>query len=143
LAESFDPKILKNVIYVADSALVTADNLQRIDKHHLKLISRLFGNFSQEKELKAKAWENEAAFQALGCFSDQKDAASYRVQEFKEELYGKRYRFLVVYSTKLDGRKTKSLQKRFGSSGKRDAKTNLKAGKAIFYLLGIIYGIQL
>lgn len=132
LAESLDPKLLQNVIYVADSALVTKDNLKRIGKHRLKFISRLPGNFSLEKGLKAKAWENEAAFQTLGCFSDKKDAASYRVQEFKEKLYGKHYRFLVVHSTKLDGRKTRSLQKDLARREKELQKAILQLEKQVF-----------
>ncbi len=132
LAQSLDPKLLQNVIYVADSALVTEDNLKRIGKHGLRFISRLPGNFSLEKELKAKAWENEALFQALGRFSDKKDAASYRVQEFKEELYGKLYRFLVVHSTKLDGRKTRSLQKDLERREKELQKAILQLEKQVF-----------
>jgi len=38
--------------------------------------------------------------------------------ELQEELYGKCYRFLVVHSTKLDRRKTKSLQKDLSSREK-------------------------
>lgn len=37
---------------VADSSLITEDNLQQIDKYDLKFISRLPGNFALEKELK-------------------------------------------------------------------------------------------
>lgn len=111
LAKMFDPETLQKVIYIADSALITEDNLTRMAKHSLSFISRLPGNFSLEKALKEKSWENESDFQELGRYTDKKDAASYRFQEFREELCGKKYRFLVVHSTKLDGRKTKSLQK--------------------------------
>lgn len=111
LAENFDPDTLKNIIYVADSSLVTENNLMQIDKHKLKFISRLPGNFSLEKEIKARAWK-EDSFIELGTFSDKKDAAVYRVQEFTEELCGKSYRFLVMHSSKLDGRKTRSLEKK-------------------------------
>ena len=132
LAQSLNPKIFKDVIYIADSALITEDNLKRMGKHHLKFISRLPGNFKLEKELKAKAWENEAAFQPLGCFSDKKDAASYSVQEFKAELHGKPYRFLVVHSTKLDGRKTRSLQKDLVQREKELQKAILQLEKQVF-----------
>ncbi len=57
LVKTLKPGILKDIIYVADSSLITEDNLQQIDKYDLKFISRLPGNFALEKELKNKAWE--------------------------------------------------------------------------------------
>lgn len=132
LAESLEPEVLQRVIYIADSALITEHNLKLMDKHHLQFISRLPGNFNLEKELKKKAWEKEEAFEELGRFSAKKDAASYRVQEFKDELYGKGYRFLVVHSTKLDGRKTKSLQKELSRREKELQKQISQLEKQIF-----------
>lgn len=110
LAQTLDKDVLKNVTYVADSALVNKDNLQQIEKYGLRFISRLPGNFSLENKLKEKAWES-GKFKELGRFSEKKDAAFYKFQEFQEELYGRLYRFLVVHSSKLDGRKAKSLEK--------------------------------
>ncbi len=90
------------------------------------------GNFGLEKALKEKAWEKEGEFKELGRFSDKKDAAAYRVQEFREELYGKCYRFLVVHSTKLDGRKTKSLQKELSHREKELQKAICQVEKQVF-----------
>lgn len=132
LAESLEPEVLQRVIYIADSALITEHNLKLMEKHHLQFISRLPGNFNLEKELKKKAWEKEEAFEELGRFSAKKDAASYRVQEFKDELYGKGYRFLVVHSTKLDGRKTKSLQKELSRREKELQKQISQLEKQVF-----------
>lgn len=132
LAESLEPEVLQRVIYIADSALITEHNLKLMEKHHLQFISRLPGNFNLEKELKKKAWEKEEAFEELGRFSAKKDAASYRVQEFKDELYGKGYRFLVVHSTKLDGRKTKFLQKELSRREKELQKQISQLEKQVF-----------
>lgn len=132
LAQVLEPEVFKKVIYIADSALVTADNLEQMAKHQLKFISRLPGNFSLEKALKKKAWEKEDDFKKLGRFSDKKNAAFYRVQEFKEELYGRGYRFLVVHSTKLDGRKTKSLQKELLRQEKELQKAIIQMEKQVF-----------
>ena len=132
LADSLDPEVLQRVIYIADSALITEHNLKLMQKHRLQFISRLPGNFNLEKVLKEKAWEKEDAFEELGCFSAKKDAASYRVQEFRDELYGKDYRFLVVHSTKLDGRKTKSLQKELSRREKELQKEISQLEKQVF-----------
>ena len=111
LASTLSPEVLSGVIYVADSALVTDANLEKLKQHGLKFISRLPGNFSLEEELKDKAWaENE--FTELGCFSSRKDAASYRYLELSASIANEQYRFLVVYSSKLDGRKARSLEKK-------------------------------
>ncbi len=132
LAASLDPEVLQQVIYIADSALITEHNLKLMAKHRLQFISRLPGNFNLEKELKQKAWEKEDAFEELGRFSTKKDAASYRVQEFRDKLYGKDYRFLVVHSTKLDGRKTKSLQKELSRREKELQKEISQLEKQVF-----------
>ena len=111
LASTLTPEMLNEVIYVADSALVTEANLKKLKEHNLKFISRLPGNFSLEEELKDRAWaEND--FTELGSFSSRKDAASYRCRELSGNIKGEQYRFLVVYSSKLDRRKARSLEKK-------------------------------
>jgi len=132
LSETLDPQVLQKVIYIADSALVTENNLKRIAEHRLSFISRLPGNFDLEKELKEKAWQKESDFQALGRFSAKKDAAAYHLQEFREKLHGKDYRFLVVHSTKLDGRKTKTLQKELSQREKELQKAIKQLEKQLF-----------
>ena len=123
LASTLTPEVLSNVIYVADSALVTEANLKKLKDHNLKFISRLPGNFSLEEELKDKAWA-ENGFTELGVFSRRKDAATYRCRELSGSINGELYRFLVVYSSKLDGRKARSLEKKL-------AKTNSALNKEI------------
>jgi len=109
LAQSLTPDMLSEIIYVADSALVTEPNLAKLKSNNLKFISRLPGNFDLEKELKQKAWQKDQ-FRELGTFSNRKDAASYRYQEFSGFISEDKYRFLVVHSSKLDGRKARSLK---------------------------------
>lgn len=122
MAAVLTPEMLSGMIYVADSALVTKPNLRKLKEHHLKFISRLPGVFSLEEKLKEKAWQKDA-FEELGAFSSRKDAASYSYQEFNELLDGDEYRFLVIHSSKLDGRKARSLE------GRLCKKENLLAKK--------------
>lgn len=56
LAENFTPEILKDMIYVADSALVTNTNLSLIEKRKIKFISRLPSTFNLVSELIEKAF---------------------------------------------------------------------------------------
>jgi len=111
LSRHFDPEKLKDMIYVADSALITRENLELLSgatKPMIRFISRLPGTFSLEAELKERAWENNNWVE-LGKFSEKKNAASYKAQDFEDVLYGNRYRFIVVHSSNLDGRKRRSL----------------------------------
>lgn len=47
------------LVYVADSSLVTTENLNLLANNHIEIISRLPGTFKIEKELKRKALEND------------------------------------------------------------------------------------
>jgi transposase len=48
---------LKEIIYVADSAFITPDNLEKVKP--LKFISRLPGNYALETTLKERAWAQD------------------------------------------------------------------------------------
>ena len=110
LPDYFNLEELKRIIYVADSALVTQDNLQAMGDD-LQFISHLPENFNLASELTRAAFVKKKWLE-LGKISPGKKSASYKVQEFTRELYGRRYRFLVVYSNHLDKRKLKGLNSR-------------------------------
>ncbi len=95
-------------IYVADSALVTGGNLEIMHNQQISFISRLPETFSVSSELKEAAW-SENGWQPLGRLTDKKDAAVYRIQEFKRDLAGCGYRFVVVHSSSLDKRKEQGI----------------------------------
>jgi len=99
------------VIHVADSALVTKDNLLSIDDDTYKFISRLPATFKIERELVQKAVSNPDGWNEIGKLTNKDGAASYKTQCFFEELEGRRYRFVVCYSDHLDERKHKTIDK--------------------------------
>lgn len=123
LASNLTPEMLKEVIYVADSALITEANLEKLKNHNLKFISLLPGNFSLEKELKDQAWA-DGRFQELGIFSDRKDAATYRCLKLTGMIGENSYHFLVIHSSKLDKRKARALESKL-------VKTKKSLNKAI------------
>lgn len=108
LGELFSAEQLRSIIYVADSAFVTPGSLEMAAKHGLRFISRLPMTYDLAGELKQTAWE-QGAWVPVGQLRQQKGAAAYKVQEFERELYGRRYRFVVVHSSHLDARKEKTL----------------------------------
>jgi len=115
-------------IYVADSALVTQENLATM-KEDVDFISRLPENFRACRELirtaVAGSWED------VGRLSHRmvkgKDIrASYRLQEQSIELYGRRYRAVTVHSDAHDRRRKKRLEK---AVKKDQATLSAQAGK--------------
>lgn len=110
LPEYFNLEALKKIIYVADSALVTRENLEMMGAD-LQFISRLPDTFNLAAELTQAAFTRDS-WVKFGKLAGGKNSASYRGQEFKKSLYGRTYRFLVVHSDHLDQRKLKSLNTR-------------------------------
>lgn len=102
------------LLYVADSAVVTTDNLQLMREHHLDILSRLPERFGLAEELMAQAQaDNPKAWEELGVIREAqgKEAASYRVWQTEVQLAGATYRFLVVASSHLDKRHLRTLQR--------------------------------
>jgi len=101
---------LNQIIYVADSAMVTEPNLKVVQEKNLRFISRLPATFSLSAKLIERACAQEE-WDDLGKLAPGKNRASYKVQEYRETLCDKSYRFVVVNSSQLDKRKLKSLEK--------------------------------
>lgn len=110
------------LLYIADSSVVTTNNLRIRKEARVDIISRLPGRFEIEDDLKKKA-VNTDAWSPVGKLSDEKGAASYKVLDTSGEIDGQMYRFVVVHSDHKDKRKTKaverSVRKEFDVNSKR------------------------
>ncbi|ATY84515.1 hypothetical protein CVV65_05720 [Kyrpidia spormannii] len=104
------PEVWNTLIVVADSAFVTEENLNTYEKRWF--ISRMPETYRLCETLKDRAFADESQWIEVGSVSQEgKEAASYRIQGFEDELYGRTYRFVVVESSALDQRKAKRLEK--------------------------------
>ena len=126
LVQNFSPEKLKEIVFVADCALVTKDNLALLaqgeeDKPALQFISLLPENFGINREIKAEAFRS-GFWQEIGKLSQKQDAARYKSQSFVREIDGRDYRLIVVHSTTLDKRKEKSLLKKWAKQKETLAK---------------------
>ena len=103
---------LGDLVYVADSAVVTKDNLDIAAHKGIRFISRLPAVFNQEKEVKDRAWA-EGGWTEVGVLSRNRrsDSAVYKCKEYVAELFGRPYRLIVVHSSKLDKRKADKLER--------------------------------
>ncbi|NLW06837.1 MAG: IS1634 family transposase [Clostridia bacterium] len=136
LVQTFSPAKLKGLIFVADCALVTKDNLallvkEEANKPALQFISLLPENFGLNKEVKAAAFET-STWQEIGKLSPKKAAACYKSQSFRREIDGREYRLIVVHSTNLDKRKEKSLAKKWVKQKETLAKAALELSQRPF-----------
>jgi transposase len=101
-------------IYIADSAMVTRKNLEKIG-NEIQFISRLPATYNECSRLIKKAITKDEWVE-LGKLSDtaeskNRPAAVYKAWETEAELYGKPYRAVVVHSSAHDKRRQKRIER--------------------------------
>lgn len=101
-------------IYLADAALLTPDNLQKMGDE-IRFISRLPATYRAhgqviEQVLAANAWEAVGRL-AETAPSKNRLGATYRVAEASVSLAGRDYRAIVVHSSSHDRRQHKRLER--------------------------------
>jgi transposase len=118
-------------VYVADSAMVTEDNLKALGEN--LFITRLPATYTECGKAIGRAIATDN-WTDIGVLAETKEtktrmAARYKGQETVVELYGKKYRAIVIHSSAHDSRRQKKIQKNIGSSEKEIRK---KLKKVIF-----------
>lgn len=98
------------VLLSADAALVTETAIKRLDQTNLLFVSRVPSSYVVTNKLKERAFA-EDNWQHLGTFSDEKEAAIYKYQEYRQIWHGKTRRFMVIWSSSLEKQKKESLEK--------------------------------
>jgi transposase len=106
-----------NFLYVADSALITPDNLALMDdfKNGFRFLSRLPASYKECGKAVAKAVRQDR-WHDLGALSEEpstpkRKPAHYHGFETVVDLYGVWYRALVVHSDAYDERRVKKLER--------------------------------
>jgi transposase len=101
----------KPLLYVADSALVTTDNLEALAEAHIDFASRLPERFGLAEQLMEAALAARKDWLAAGTIAEGEKAAKYHLWETESELSGRIYRFVVVHSSSLDERRLRALER--------------------------------
>ena len=123
LVEAMAPDQLAQLIYVADSALVTGPNLARLDRQKIPFVSRCPETFGVVAEVKEQAWA-EDTWTKLPALGQSRDAAQYWASEHHAEIADRPYRLVVYRSSALDRRRTHTLDReisRFRTAMERSA----------------------
>lgn len=103
----------KDFLYIADCKLVTRANLELMGDD--PFITRLPASYNAHSEAVDAAFEADR-WEIVGTLnqtpaSSNRPAAEYKVNEQTIELYGKRYRAIVVHSSSHDKRRTKRIER--------------------------------
>jgi len=111
----------KDFIYVADSALVTRENLALIDDwdNGFLFVTRLPMTYNECRRAIRHAVESDD-WDEVGVISDEpvtknRKPATYRARETSVTLYGTQYRAVVVHSDAHDERRRKKVSKQIDS----------------------------
>ncbi len=120
-------------IYVADSAMVTEENLEQAGR----FITRLPATYNECERailaaVDAERWTDVGCI-ALTPASKNRPTASYRVHEETVTLYGKRYRVIVVHSSAHDKRRQKRLERQLAASLKEAKAMTAALKKKCFF----------
>lgn len=127
-----------NFLYVADSALVTEDNLKMMDDwdNGFRFVSRLPLSYKACRgaiagAVRKNAWED------LGTFSDEpvtqkRKPAHYHGFETVVDLYGVNYQAVVIHSDAHDKRRLKKLDKQLAQDRKQLAQIRKEFEKIEF-----------
>ena len=110
MREALSLEMWENLTYVADSALITQTNLQRLNDLRVPFVSRLPDTFKVSEEVKRTAWAADE-WQKIGPVGKGPDAAVYRFQPFERKIQGLPYRLMVIHSNKLEKRKAERFAK--------------------------------
>jgi transposase len=102
-------------VYIADSAFVTKDNLEKANCGHTKFLSRLPATYKECSRVVQQA-VNCDAWIDLGSLAEttppqKRPAAVYRAHETTVRLYDRDYRAIVVHSSAHDKRRHKRIDR--------------------------------
>ncbi len=116
-------------IYIADSARVTEENLAKTDASIL-FKSRLPGPYNECGRAITEAIEKDE-WEEVGVLAETKPtknrpAAFYKASESTVELYGKKYRAVVVHSSSHDKRRQKRTDRTL-TTDMKDVESRIKA----------------
>ncbi len=117
LVKAMAPEPLAQLIYGADSALITGPNLERLACQQIALVSRCPESFGVVRQVKEQAWVQDA-WTPLAKFGQRRDAAQYWASEHQAPIEERTYRLVVYRSSALDRKRGHMLDREMGQSRK-------------------------
>jgi len=100
MTKALQPEQIQKLVYVADSAFFTENNVKKAHGKKLSFIS-LISEKHKLREICIEQVLKDNQMLNLGCLSEQKNASEYHIQEIVQDYHGLPLRCIVVYSTHL------------------------------------------
>ena len=110
IVQAFSPEALRDLVYIADSALVTGPHREDLAAADRAWLFRLPDTFGGAATAKAAAWEADAWI-PVGQVAEAPRAATYAASEQTGTIGERGYRLVVYRSSSLDRRKAKTLER--------------------------------
>ncbi len=110
IVQAFSPEALRDLVYIADSALVTGPNLDALAAAEIAWLSRLPDTYGVAATAQAAAWAADAWI-PVGRVAASPHAATYAASEQTGTIGDRPYRVVVYRSSRLDRRKAKTLER--------------------------------
>jgi len=100
ITKALQPEQIRKLVYVADSAFFTEQNVKKAHGKKLCFIS-LVSEKHKLREICIEQVLKDNQMMNLGRLSEQKNASEYHIQEIVQDYHGIALRCIVVYSTHL------------------------------------------
>ncbi len=122
IVQAFSPEALRDLVYIADSALVTGPNLDALVAAEIAWLSRLPDTYGVAATAQAAAWAADAWI-PVGRVAASPHAATYAASEQTGTIGDRPYRVVVYRSSRLDRRKAKTLERARAGPGAEHRRT--------------------
>ena len=127
------PEKRQETLFVADSALITGDNLGHLDQGGYRFVSRLPDTFGYATVARSEAlYGPPEKWADIGKLAHEKNASEYELREVAGEIEGRDYRLIVVRSSKLFELKQKTLERKAAKEREAIQRAGRKIGREAF-----------
>ena len=114
IAKELTPEQIRRLVYTADSAFFTKDNVSLAHEQQLQFISLVSDNHALRDEAIEQVLAHPAMME-VGALSSEPKASTYRIQELRRMFHDVELRLVVVHSSQLFGQKQATFLKRLAT----------------------------
>lgn len=127
------PEKRHQTLFVADSALITGDNLRHLDQGGYRFVSRLPDTFGYATVARSEALYGPAdKWEDIGKLAQEKKASEHQLREVAGEIEEREYRLIVLRSSRLFELKQKALERKADKEREAIQRAGRKIGRETF-----------
>jgi transposase len=131
IAQELTPEQIQKLVYTADSAFFTRENVELAHRQNLKFITLVSDNHLLRQEAIEEVCA-QPAMEEIGTVSSEAKASTYRVQAIHRSFHGIDLRLVVVHSSQLFEQKRATYHKRLAAEREQLEKEKAEMEKREF-----------